>query len=121
MLKITFEDFIYCFKKQFLLQKGKGGQRISPYYTNYNQELKLKNDTWGIMVFIHCGTKFGFTDKEMVEELRIKPSLYEVLKEVTPQVLQYDYPDKRLHVKVKAKINLVNNCVYINFSVKPCS
>lgn len=111
MCKLDFEDYISCFKKQFLLQKGRGGHRISPYYTNYNQQQNLKNDQWGIIVFIYCGGKYGFTDSKMRGELKIGTSLFEVLKEETPQIISPNYPDKLLHQKVTSKIRLVKNSV----------
>lgn len=118
-MNLKFEDYIVCFKKQFCLQKGKGGHRISAYYTNYNMQSGLKNDTWGIMVFIHCGLRFGFTDKEMLNELKISSSLYEILKDETPKVLSDKYPDVLLHKRVLAKIGLVNNSVLNTHFVKP--
>lgn len=117
MPQLKFEDFITCFKKQFLLQKGKGGHRISPYYTNYNAEQHLKNDLWGIMVFIYTGSMFGFSDTEMRKELKIGKSLYEELKDVVPDVIHKDYPDVKLRQKVLVKIGLVKNCVYANHRV----
>src|SRR5688572_20599733 len=100
MKKLDFQDFIACFKKQFVFQKGRGGRRISPYYTNDNYEQGLKTDTWGIITFIYCGSHYGFTDAEMLAELKIKQSLYEVLKESTPAILRRDFDDYELHKKV---------------------
>ena len=118
MPKLTFDQYITCFKKQFLLQKGRGGRRISSYYTNYNQEQHLKNDVWGIMVFIHCGAKYGFSSKQMRMELKISPSLYEELKEETPNIINPKYADRNLHTKVITKIGLVQNAVLNAYFVK---
>ena len=119
MPQLPFEDFICCFRKQFLWQTGRGGRRISAYYTNFNQQQHLKNDQWGIMVFIHTGTQYGFTDKQMIRELKISKTLYEVLKDETPSVLNNKYPDKLLHKKVTIKVGLVKNTILNNHFVKP--
>ena len=118
MAKLLFVDYIVCFRKQFLFQKGKWGHSVSAYYTNYNQERNLKNDQWAIMVFIYCGTNYGFTDIQMLKELKIRKSLYEILKEETPILLQDDYPDKLLNSVLKIKIGLVQNVILANHSVK---
>ena len=118
MPKLSFESYIICFKKQFLLQKGRGGRRTCAYYTNYNQQQSLKNDQWGIMVFIHCGGLYGFTDGQMLAELKINKNLYDVLKEETPNILHFTYPDKLLHKMVHVKIGLVKNAVFVNHCVK---
>lgn len=109
--KIPFEDFIFCFRKQFSFQTGKGGKRISKYYTANNQEQGLKNDQWAIMVFIHTGTVYGFTDSEMLEELKIRTSIYERLKQEVTNALKPDYPDQILREKIMTKIGLVKNCI----------
>ena len=118
MAVLIFHDYIICFRKQFLLQKGKGGHRISAYYTNYNQERHLKNDQWAIMVFIYCGSLYGFKDAQMVKELKISRSLFEILKEETPIILHKDYPDKYLTQVLKTKIGLVQNVILTNHSIR---
>lgn len=118
MAVLLFKDYIICFRKQFLLQKGKGGHRISSYYTNYNQERHLKNDQWAIMVFIYCGSLYGFKDRQMIKELKISKSLFEILKEETPVILCKDYPDKLLNTVLRTKIGLVQNVILANYSVK---
>ena len=118
MAVLLFSDYIVCFRKQFLFQKGKWGHSVSAYYTNYNQERHLKNDQWAIMVFIHCGVLYGFTDATMLKELKISRSLYEILKEETPTLLQDNYPDKLLNEVLLTKIGLVQNVILANHSVR---
>lgn len=118
MPKLEFDEYIFCFRKQFLFQKGHGGHRISQYYTNYNQQQRLKNDQWAIIVFIYCGEKYGFEDIEMRKELKISPSLYEVLKEEIPEILSSSYPDELLHKKVTSKIKLVKNSILNTYFIK---
>ena len=115
---LLFKDYIVCFRKQFLLQKGHGGHRISAYYTNYNQERNLKNDQWAIMVFIYCGSLYGFKDSLMLKELKISKSLFDILKEETPEILHKDYPDKLLNTVLITKIGLVQNVILANYSVR---
>lgn len=119
MKNLDFADFIICFRKQFVFQKGRGGRRISPYHTAQNYEQGLKCDTWAMIVFIYCGTHYGFSDEEMLAELRIKPSLYEVLKESTPAILKRDYDDYALHMKVITKIKLVYHHIWFTHRVDP--
>ncbi len=119
MPKLTFADYLCCFKKQFVFQKGHGGRRISGYYTALNSEQGLKNDMWAMMVMIYTGNNFGFTDLEILDELRIKTSLYKVLKEEVLNVIHHSYPDKNLHRKVKIKIGLVNNAMFYTHKVRP--
>lgn len=111
MPNLSFDQFISCFRKQFVFQNGRGGKRKSRYYTAKNQEQGLKNDYWAIMVFIHCGIHFGFNDTEMQDELKIRMGLYEVLKQEVEVVLKPDFHDHLLHKKVKVKIGLVKNCI----------
>lgn len=111
MPKLAFDDFIVCFRKQFIFQKGRSGKRISKYHTDSNQEQGLKNDKWAMMVFIHTGTMYGFKDDEMQDELRIRFGLYEVLKQEVAEVIKPGYHDLALHQKVLVKIGLVKNCV----------
>ena len=113
MAVLLFKDYIVCFRKQFLLQVGHGGHRISAYYTNYNQERNLKNDQWAIMVFIHCGSLYGFKDNQMLKELKISKSLFDILKEETPSIIHKDYPDKILNLVVRTKIGLVQNVIRV--------
>ena len=117
MPKLRFEDFITCFRKQFIFQTGRGGNRICKYYTAHNQEQGLKNDKWAIMVFIHTGNHFGFSDDELQDELHIRFGLYEVLKQEVRDVLSRNYHDKKLREKVKVKIGLVKNCVRCYYGV----
>lgn len=116
-MKLTFENFIRCFRKQFIFQVGHGGRRISKYYTNENAEQGLKNDQWGIMVFIHLGIKFGFSDEQMIEELKIKQHLYDFLKEEVWEIVNTDYSDKLLRRKVLTKMGLVENCIYHTYRI----
>jgi len=119
MAQLAFENFTACFKKQFLFQKGRGGRRISPYHTDKNSEQHLKNDVWGMMVFIHVGGLYGFTDRQMRKELKISESLYEELKEELPNVINYKYHDQILHRKVVVKIGLVKNSILNTHFIKP--
>lgn len=114
MPSLTFDDFITCFRKQFIFQTGRGGRRISRYYTAKNSEQRLKNDQWAIMIFIYLGNQCGFSDLELLDELKIRRPLYEFLKEEVHNVIKADYHDKALHNKVICKIGLVNN--YIRFA-----
>lgn len=114
---MTFENFIQCFRKQFIFQTGRGGRRISKYYTNENAEQGLRNDQWAIMTFIYLGNKYGFTDDEMIEELKIKQTLYDFLKEEVWNIINTDYPDVLLRRKVLTKIRLVENCIYYTHKV----
>jgi hypothetical protein len=127
MAQLAFTDFICCFRKQFLLQKGRGAnqhqqresRRTSPYYTNYNQEQHLKNDEWGMMVFIYTGCLFGFTDKEMRAELKISKETYETLRVAGKMVIRNRYTDKVLHDKVLTKVQLIKNVVLNNYLIRP--
>lgn len=111
MPKLDFKDFISCFKKQFIFQKGHGGRRVSDYFTAKNYEQGIRNDQWAIMVLIYTGSKYGFSDEQLITELKIKKNLYEFLKEETYNAIQRDYHDKTLHQKIVCKIGLVENCV----------
>ena len=115
---LTFKDFIICFRKQFIFQVGKGGRRISRYYTAKNSEQRLKNDQWGIMVFIYLGNQYGFPDEQLREELNISLRLYDFLGEEVLNVIKPDYPDKTLHGKVVCKIGLVRNYILHTHKVK---
>lgn len=117
MPKLSFCDFIACFRKQFIFQVGKGGRRISPYYTAQNSEQGLKNDKWGIMVFIHTGSQYGFSDLEMMDELKIRKSLYEVLKEEVAAIIKNGHSHNLLHKKIMCKIGLVYNCVFYTHKI----
>lgn len=108
---LTFENFVKCFRKQFIFQIGHGGRRISPYYTAQNAEQGLKNDQWAIMCFIYLGIRYGFSDLQLRDELKIKESLYNFLKEEVENVIIPDYPNKALHRKVVVKIGLVENAI----------
>jgi hypothetical protein len=109
--QIDFKDFINCFRKQFVFQTGKGGRRISKYYTANNQEQGLKHDKWALMVFIHTGIEYGFTDRQMLEELKIKNKLYEAIKQEVAIAIKSDYPDQILRQKILTKTGLVKNCI----------
>lgn len=108
---LPFDDYITCFRKQFIFQIGKGGRRISKYYTAKNQEQGLKNDQWAIMIFIYLGKLYGFSDDELNDELGIRESLYDLLKEELLNVIKPDYADHNLHKKVVCKIGLVRNYI----------
>jgi hypothetical protein len=114
---LTFDNFITCFRKQFIFQTGKGGRRISRYYTAKNSEQRLKNDQWAMMVFIHLGHLYGFSDTQIIEELNIRKSLYDTLKEEVVNVLSSNYPDKNLHKKVVCKAGLVRNLVFYTYGI----
>jgi hypothetical protein len=116
-MPLHFEDFIKCFRKQFIFQQGHGGRRISKYHTAKNPEQGLKNDQWAIITFIYTGNKYGFTDAQLLEELNITPSLYYTLKEETPNILLPSYPDKLLHKKIVCKIGLIYNCILFAYKV----
>jgi hypothetical protein len=118
--KISFEQFISCFRKQFQFQVGRGGRRVSKYYTSQTWERGLKNDKWAIMVFIHTGSAYGFNDLQMHAELNISRSLYNFLKEETINVLQSSYHDKLLHKNVICKIGLVKNYIRYTYGICPC-
>lgn len=115
---LSFENFIICFRKQFIFQIGHGGRRISRYYTAQNAEQGLHNDQWAIMCFIYAGTRYGFSDKEMIEELKIKQNLYDVLKEEIWLIVNTNYSDKKLQNKVLCKIKLIENCIAYTHRVK---
>ena len=70
------------------------------------------------MTFIYLGEKYGFSDTEMRNELRIKESLYNFLKEEVENVICPGYSDKSLHKKVVNKIGLVENAIYYTHRVK---
>jgi hypothetical protein len=115
---LDFAKFITCFRKQFTFQAGKGGKRISKYFTAYNQEQGLKNDMWAIMVFIHAGEQYGFTDSEMLDELKIKIKLYQTLKQEVRNALRPDYPDHILRQKILTKTGLVKNCIRWDYCLR---
>jgi hypothetical protein len=117
-MMLTFENFITCFRKQFIFQIGHGGRRISKYYTAQNAEQGLKNDQWGLMCFIYLGAKYGFSDLQLRDELKIKENLYNFLKEEVENVIKPDYQNKALHKKVVSKIGLVENAIYYTHRVK---
>lgn len=116
--QIDFKDFINCFRKQFVFQTGKSGRRICKYYTWDNWGQGLKNDQWAIMVFIHTGIEYGFTDVEMLEELKIKTKLYEALKHEVAESTKKDYPDRVLRQKILTKIGLVKNCIKLGITLQ---
>jgi len=118
MPKLQFEDFISCFRKQFVFQVGHGGRRTSKYYVDQNSERGLKNDQWAIMAFIYTGTLYGFSDEQMFNELKISRSLYEFLKEEAVNVISPDYPDKLLNKNVRCKIGLVRNVIHYKHGIK---
>jgi hypothetical protein len=115
---LTFDNFITCFRKQFIFQTGKGGRRISRYYTAKNSEQRLKNDQWAIMIFIHLGHQYGFSDIQLLDELKIRKSLYEFLKEEIINVINSNYPDKELHKKVICKMGLVKNHIFYTHGIE---
>lgn len=118
MPSLTLDDFIICFRKQFIFQVGKGGRRISRYYTAKNSEQRLKNDQWAIMVFIYLGNQYGFSDLQLLDELNIRKPLYDFLEEEVLNVIKPNYPDKNLHSKVVCKIGLVRNYIFHTHQVK---
>lgn len=118
MPSLTFDDFIICFRKQFIFQVGKGGRRISKYYTAKNQEQGLKNDQWAMMVFIYLGNHYGFSDDVLREELNISLRLYYFLGEEVINVIKPSYPDRNLHKKVVCKIGLVKNYIRCTHTVR---
>ena len=116
-MSLSFDEFIACFRKQFIFQVGKGGRRVSKYYTAQNQEQGLKNDQWAIMIFIYLGKLYGFSDDQLNDELNIRESLYDLLKEEVVNVMKPNYHDNLLHRKVMCKIGLVRNYVFYTHKV----
>lgn len=115
--KLEFKEFIACFRKQFYFQTRKGGRFHSHYYTNCNKQQGLKNDQWAMMIFIHLGTLYGFSDIQIKEELKLRKSHYELLKEEVRKVYRPSYYDRKLHDKVVVKSGLVINAIYRNHGV----
>lgn len=111
MPKLCIDDFITCFRKQFIFQTGRSGRRISKYYTAENREQGLKTNTLAIMVFIYTGIHYGFNDEDLRCELKIKRSLYDVLKSEVFCIIQHGHEDHVLQKKVICKIGLVQNIV----------
>jgi hypothetical protein len=108
---LKFEDFVRCFRKQFIFQKGKGSGRSSRYFTDYNSEQGMQHDQWGIMAFIHTGAHYGYSDNLLRKELNIPINLYETLKEEAAGAVKPDYPDQQITRKILTKAGLVKNCV----------
>ena len=111
------EAFVFCFRKQFLFQNGRGGYRKGKYYTAYNKERGLHNDKWAIMVFIHVAPQYGFQDREIVNELGINKSMFNLLKEEVPKFVSSDCSDHILHITLVNKIALVKNSVKAQYRV----
>jgi hypothetical protein len=116
MQKIKFEDFITCFRKQFIFQRGRSGRRNCKYYPINTPG--LSNNKWIIYVFIHTGKKFGFSDQELQSELHLKKEFYNYMKRESSKILQPTYDDKVLQKKVIIKIGLVENCTSHTYHVK---
>lgn len=117
MTSLSFKEYVTCFRKQFVFQNGKGGKRICRYYTANNSEQNLKCSEWAIMVFIHCGNKIGFSDPELLQELKIKQKLFDILKLSVQDILYPDHHefndphDQNLSNKIKVKTGLVENAI----------
>lgn len=111
------QEFCTCFRKQFCFQNGKGGNRAGKYFTAFNQERGLKNDRWGMMCFIHLAALYGFTDNQILDELKIRGSMYAILKYKTANIVTKGCEDKQLEKTILNKIALVKNSVKIEFRV----
>jgi hypothetical protein len=118
MALLPMEDFVFCFRKQFMFQRGKGGMRVGKYYPIKSGALGLKTDKWVILVFMYVGEICGFTDDEMRKELGIKASLYEVLKKELPNITSGKYPDKMLYKIISNKSKLVRNSLFNTYRLK---
>lgn len=119
MRQLAFDDFVICFRKQFIFQTGRGGRRLSKYYTNYSLEEGRKRDSHrALMVFIYTGKRYGYTANQMLSELKIRDSLYDVLHDEVHKIVAKGYPDKELCRKIKIKIGLVENAVYYTHKIK---
>lgn len=115
---LTMREFRECFRKQFQFQKGKGGMRQGRYYTAYNQERGLKTDTWAMIVFIHTAGLYGFERTEIIAELNIRSSLYDVLQQSIPEILSNKCEDVNLHVICTTKMKLVKNSIRYTHRIK---
>lgn len=107
------QEFADCFRKQFILQQGKFGKRKKLYYafTDSKKSMGLKTDLWVMIVFIICAEENGFNLDEIREELCVKPSMIEILKDEIPNILSKSYSDKKLQTTINNKIKLVRSSV----------
>jgi len=115
---LKMKDFTICIRKQIQFQAGKGGLREAMYYTNYNNELGLQTDTWGMMVFIHVAKKCGFSDIEIKKELKLKDAEYFWLKEEAGVNISPACADPALYKIIKHKIGLLKNSILHHYNVK---
>lgn len=115
---ISMQQFAACVRKQISFQNGKCGHRKDMYYTAYNNEMGLATDTWGMIVFIYCGDRLGFTDDQMRHELKIQPSMYDVIKQAVPYTTTSKCDNPMLYKVVTTKIGLVKNSIFYAHGIK---
>jgi len=112
-------DFTECIRKQILFQVGKGGRRKDMYYTAYNNERRLPNNTWGMVVFIHCALQYGFSEIDIRSELNIPYNIYKPIADSMPEIIKGQHPNRNLVKTVYHKIRLVQNYILFTHGVKP--
>lgn len=115
---LSMDDFSRLFRRQFYLQKGKGHCRKDMYYPAKKINPGVKSKYWIMMVFISTAERYGFTQNEIIEELKVPPSEFNIIRKHLLNLLE-SCRDDELSRMVEVKSGLVHNTIFYNLNIKP--